>query len=179
MNDFHRLRERRQRGSALFVSVMLLVLLGFVGLASLDTVTADRRVAGYQQRARVALDAAEAGLATAVGNLRNDLDELQDGGITAMSGYAPGLTSTTIGDLTSFVYGRPSFSSHPSLPQASDFLGTAGPCDELVVDLSNTATNSVWERSVFELRVLGQAPGGSQAGLQSSASACFAFGYGA
>jgi hypothetical protein len=55
--------RRRERGSALFIAVMMLTLMGFLGLAALDRVTRDEQVAGYQNRARTAFYAAEAGIA--------------------------------------------------------------------------------------------------------------------
>jgi Tfp pilus assembly protein PilX len=55
--------SRRERGSALFIAVMMLTLMGFLGLAALDRVTRDEQVAGYQNRARTAFYAAEAGIA--------------------------------------------------------------------------------------------------------------------
>jgi hypothetical protein len=55
----------RQQGSALFVAVMMLVLMGALGIVALDKVTTDRQVAGYQNRAQNAFFAAEAGVAEA------------------------------------------------------------------------------------------------------------------
>ena len=40
--------ERREEGLALFVTVLMLVLMGGIALAALDTVTRDRQVAGLQ-----------------------------------------------------------------------------------------------------------------------------------
>lgn len=57
--------DRRERGSALFIAVMMLTLMGFLGLAALDRVTRDEQVAGHQNRARTAFYAAEAGIAEA------------------------------------------------------------------------------------------------------------------
>ncbi len=57
--------RRREAGSALFVAVMMLVLMGFLGLAALDRVTRDGQVAGYQNRSRTAFYAAEAAVAEA------------------------------------------------------------------------------------------------------------------
>ncbi len=56
-------RARRQQGSALFVAVLMLVLMGFLGLAALDTVTRDGQIAGVQNQARSAFYAAEAAAA--------------------------------------------------------------------------------------------------------------------
>jgi hypothetical protein len=58
-----RVAKRAERGSALFVAVMMLVLMGFLGLAALERVGRDEQVAGFQNRARNAFYAAEAGSA--------------------------------------------------------------------------------------------------------------------
>jgi hypothetical protein len=58
-----RVSKRTESGSALFVAVMMLVLMGFLGLAALDRVGRDEQVAGFQNRARTAFYAAEAGSA--------------------------------------------------------------------------------------------------------------------
>lgn len=62
--------ERREAGSALFVAVMMLVLMGGLGLAALDTVARDRQVAGFQSRAKNAFYAADAASADARSRLR-------------------------------------------------------------------------------------------------------------
>lgn len=53
--------RRREDGSALLVAVLLLVFMGLIGLAAMDTVTRDREVAGFTKRTRIAFYAAEAG----------------------------------------------------------------------------------------------------------------------
>lgn len=65
MNAPDRKSSRRERGSALFVAVMMLVLMGFLGLAALDRVGSDEQIAGFQNRARNAFYAAQAGMAEA------------------------------------------------------------------------------------------------------------------
>jgi hypothetical protein len=65
MDTLDRTGSRRERGSALFVAVMMLVLMGFLGLAALDRVGSDEQIAGYQNRARNAFYAAHAGMAEA------------------------------------------------------------------------------------------------------------------
>lgn len=54
---------RREGGSALFLAVLMLALMGAIGIAALDTATRDRQSAGYQNRAESAFWAAEAGAA--------------------------------------------------------------------------------------------------------------------
>ena len=56
-----RSHDRRERGSALLVAMLMLALMGIIGIASLETVTRDRQVAGYGNLAQSALYAADAG----------------------------------------------------------------------------------------------------------------------
>ena len=65
MDDLDRSDSRREHGSALFIAVVMLVLMGFLGLAALDRVGSDEQIAGYQNRARTAFYAASAGIAEA------------------------------------------------------------------------------------------------------------------
>jgi len=44
---------KRAGGSALLVTVMLLLMIGLVGLAALNTTMRDQQVAGFQNRKRV------------------------------------------------------------------------------------------------------------------------------
>ena len=64
-------QRRRETGSALFVAVMMLMLMGGLGLAALDTVTRDRQVAGFQSRGKNAFYAADAAGAAARNQVRS------------------------------------------------------------------------------------------------------------
>ncbi len=57
--------HQRERGAAMFIAVLLLILMGALGLVALDTATEDRRIAGFQNRSASAFAAAEAGIAHA------------------------------------------------------------------------------------------------------------------
>ena len=69
--------------------LLLIAMLGVIGLASMETVTRDRQVAGFQNRARVALYAAEGGVAQAVGIIRRDAQGLASGGEAALKSFNP------------------------------------------------------------------------------------------
>ena len=82
--------ERRyEDGAALLVAVLILALMGIIGLSSMETVTRDRQVAGYQSRAQTALYAAEAGVAFGMGLLRRDAQDLAEQGVGALEDYDP------------------------------------------------------------------------------------------
>jgi hypothetical protein len=103
---------RREQGSALVVTVLLLVLLGVIGLAALDTVTRDQQVAGFQNRSRIAFYAAEAGVADAKNRLR------QVWTVDQTVAFPDEATAVAIGDTGSFPFGRPVYYGDPSVPAA-------------------------------------------------------------
>ena len=53
-------RRKREGGAILLVSMLMLVLMGMIGLSSLNTVMSDRQGAGFQIRAESARYAADA-----------------------------------------------------------------------------------------------------------------------
>jgi hypothetical protein len=171
---------RRRSGSALFVAVMMLVLMGFIGLASLDTVTADRQVAGFQTRARLALDAAEAGLATALGGLVGDVDNIHAlEGLAALDGYNPPFPggTTQVGESTSYAYGQPTFSQDPDVANAIDYLGSGSTCEVSVNGdgvplVASEIGGATWRKSLWEVRVQGTTADAVSLRLQATASVC-------
>ncbi|MFI5319160.1 MAG: hypothetical protein ACHQ6V_06240 [Myxococcota bacterium] len=85
--------RKREEGAAMFLAVMLLVLMGALGLAALDTASEDRRIAGFQNRSSAAFQAAEAGIAVAAeraraNNLTVPLTNLSDVGVYDREGGA-------------------------------------------------------------------------------------------
>ena len=143
--------NRRREGSALLVAVMMLVLMGLIGIAALDTMTKDRQVAGFQQRSRLAYYAADAGAARALdilageGNL-NDL---------------PPLPTTALGDAVIYPYGQPAFAADPTVANPISWTHQwDGIPDGAPLDGSGPR-NSIWL-----IRVQGQTPEGSTANVE-------------
>lgn len=60
-----RASHRREQGVVMFITVLLLALMGGLGLAALDAASRDRDSAGFYNRENVAFYAAEAGVAHA------------------------------------------------------------------------------------------------------------------
>lgn len=147
--------RHRQEGSALLVAVMMLILMGAIGFAALDTVTRDRQVAGYQGRERMAFYAAEAGIAEALG-------ELEDDG-------APSVTNNqSVGDAGSFPYGRPSYAPDPTATDPIEDLGGAGvPGYDLKLGQGAAPT---YQLHFWRVRVQGQEAAGSTARVEVVAS---------
>lgn len=73
-----RTKRRREEGVVMFLTVLLLALMGGLGLAALDSASRDRDSAGYYSREAAAFYAAEAGVAHARAIIRGvaSTDEL-------------------------------------------------------------------------------------------------------
>jgi hypothetical protein len=109
--------RRREEGAALLVAVMLLVLMGMVGLAALETVTQDRTIAGFQSRARAAFYAGEAGLGTGKNLVRTAGDRP----------VKPAMAMTSLGDASAYPYGQPSFQGDPDFPDPVRYVRDGTP----------------------------------------------------
>jgi len=99
---------RREAGSALIITMLILVLLGMIGLAALDTVTRDQQVAGYQNRASLAFYAAEAGVSDAKDRIRGVF------ATNAQVTFPAQAAAVSLGDTTIFPYGRPQYFGDPA-----------------------------------------------------------------
>jgi len=147
--------NRRESGSALLVAMMLLVLMGLIGLAALQTVSQDRQVAGYQNRARLALYAADASVAL-VSNLLRDPKDCT----TALV-----VPSGTLGDGMAYPYGQPSYGPDPEVATPIRCVGKAPPDPSLGVNL--TWGRARFQSLVWEVHSLGQTADGSSARVET------------
>ena len=143
--------RRREGGSALLVTVMLLMMLGLVGLAALGTTTRDQQVAGFQNRKRMALYAADAGISEALER------------ITTAS--VPSISTLDLGDTTIFPYGQPSYRPDPTTASPTKDLGTA-PFPGMGLNLGQGGLPT-YQINYWRLRVQGRAPGGTQAKVEA------------
>ncbi len=182
--------RRDERGAALLVAVLFLALMGVIGLASMETVTRDRQVAGYQSRAQTSLYAAEAGVNFALGLIRRDAQGLASGGEGALEAYNPSDTSggpPEFPDLanaevlgTNFpAPGPPRFYMDPDArdpndlaapPQAIRYIGRGGPCPDWI--MSSGIGSVQWAEAQWDIRVRGDNPGGTEVDIQATGSNC-------
>jgi len=150
------LRDLRSReaGNALLASVLLLLMLASIGLASLDVVERDQQVAGYLNRKAVALHAADAAVARALATMN---------GPTGI----PSVPATAIGDATLYPFGQPSYRTDTT---AADPIhkGTTGPVPGGGFQINGQGGGAVAPYSVqyWKIRVQGEAPGGSIARVE-------------
>ncbi len=140
----------REQGVALLASVLLLLMLASIGLASLNVVEKDQQVAGYLNRKAIALQAADAGVAKAL--------ETMDATGT------PTVPATTLGDSALYPGGRPSYRADPQSADPIEDVGV-GPALGFGLQIGSNAAPAFQVR-YWKIRVQGEAPGGSIARVE-------------
>ncbi len=181
-------QRRGERGMALLVTVLMLSLMGIMGLASMDTVSRDRQIAGFQKRAQTSLYAADAGVARAMGLIRSDVQGLADGGTAALDAYDPsGETPARFPDETTPVAigsdfpdpGSPTFFLDPDASDPSDpgaaarairYVGKGDACAGWI--MSEEAGGINWAEALWDIRVRGANPGGTFVSVQATGTSC-------
>jgi hypothetical protein len=162
--------EHRERGSALLVAMLMLALMGIIGIASLETVTRDRQVAGYGNLAQSALYAADAGIAASLDLLRQEVvgAALTQGDCITTTIMDADLASRT---LPNGAY----FEADPTAPGGAQIcmLAAASPCAE--VDASIEQGQPAYLYTVWNVRAQGVAQGGATSRLHATAERCHAF----
>lgn len=152
-------RARREGGAALFIAVLLMALMATIGFASMDTVMRSREVAGNTSRSFSALYAADAGISAALQALRSEVTT------TALS---PGdcLDATVP---TATLPNGTSYRADATATNQICMLASADPC------LEETSMDLPFFYTVWDMRVQGEATGGTLARVQATAGRCHAF----
>jgi hypothetical protein len=150
--------SKRQSGSALLVTSLLLLLIGLFGFAALSTVTKDQQVAGFSKRRRIAFYAAEAGVAKALETLTTTLQ--------------PQVPDTSLGDASLFPHGRPSFRLDPTATDPLESLG-AGAFPGMSLNIGQGGAPA-YQINYWRIRVQGRAPGGAAARIETVSGALVA-----
>ncbi len=166
MSSFH---DRSESGVALVVTILLLVLVTAMALGAMETVQRDQQVAGFQNRARLAFYAAEAGVADAKNRLRDVWTD------TATVDFPDQVNAVAIGDAASFPNGRPIYYADPDASTGVELIDTGAPSVGGGGDLRlgrSTRVNTLWQ-----IQVVGQAPGGAMSRLDVVATRELSAGY--
>jgi Tfp pilus assembly protein PilX len=142
----------REQGSALFVTMLMLVLMGLIGFAALETVTRDQQVAHFVGRKAAALYAAEAGIAQAIDTLQNE--------------GTPSVPTTSLGDTSLYPHGQPSYKLDPDAATPVEDLGIAGVAG---MNLAIGSGGPTFIMKYYRVRVEGEALGGSTSKLEVAA----------
>ena len=159
---YARNQHRQREGSALLVAVMMLVLMGLIGIAALDTMTKDRQVAGFQQRARLAFYAADAGVAQGLSLVLSAPNR----------NSVPALAATSLGDAVIYPYGRPAFVGDPLVANPVVYVKDGGPVQGMNLQVPPQFVNTLWD-----IRVQGQTPDGGRSNLEAMATKMLDNGY--
>lgn len=145
--------------------MMMLVLMGLIGFAALDTVTRDRQIAGFQSRARASFYAAEAGIATGLNAVRS-LDTRDD---------TPAVAVTSLGDAATYAAyaGQPSFQGDPAAggtPIA--YVMDGAPAEGMNLQVPPQFVNTLWR-----IRVEGDTADGAESHVETMATKVLDSGY--
>jgi hypothetical protein len=136
---------RTQRGSAMVIAMLMLLMMGLIGFAALATVTRDTQVAGAQYRKKTAFYAAEAAIAKALETMRTT--------------GTPTVPNTNLADTTVYPHGQPSYAVDSASADPIENLGTGGfPGMNLQLGQDGTP---MFQMEMYRVRVEGTAPGGS------------------
>lgn len=147
-------RERkRESGVALIAAMMILALVGALALSAMETTSRDQQVAGVQVRARMALQAAEAGLATALATVGTG---------------TPTLTSASFGDGTVHNGGQPSYRLDPGVATPISSLG-ALPVPGMSLNINGNGPK--FQMELWRINVEGSEPNGMTARVEAGAAA--------
>lgn len=157
-------KARREAGSALVITVLLLVLLGVMGLAALDTVTRDQQVAGFQNRNRLAFYAAEAGVADARNRLR--LVYSTD----AVVNFPDQANAVLLSDTTLFPYGQPSYCGDPAAVGGAAVAYANQGAMDLGGGHDLREGGEQWFNTLWRIQVRGQTPDGATSRIDAMAT---------
>jgi Tfp pilus assembly protein PilX len=158
-------KHKRENGTALLVSVLMLTLMGIVGMASLDTVMRDRQMAGNSSRARSALYAADAGVAAALDAVRT---------ASLPPALAPGDCIAAPVPETNLPNGS---LYRPDTTAANTnvcMIASADPCSELDASIE-VGSGSVFLYTLWDMRMQGETADGAVARVQATSQRCHAF----
>jgi hypothetical protein len=126
----------------MLIAVMMLVLMGLLGVAALDTAGEDQKIAGLTNRSRSAFHAAEAGAAHG----RQLITEV------ASRSSVPTLPQTLLGDAAMYSrqQSQPHYFPDPSPPSggaAIEYVADGGPAEGM--NLANPKyVNTIWRINV-------------------------------
>lgn len=157
--------NRREEGTALLVAILMLVLMGLLGMASLDSVMRDRQVAGYTSRARSALYAADAGVAASLDMVRT---------ATLPTALAPGDCMAAVLPTTNLPNGTSYQPDTSATTSSICMLSSAGPCSELDASIE-VGAGSIYLYTLWDMRIQGQTADGAVARVQATSQRCHAF----
>lgn len=131
----------------MLIAVMMLVLMGLMGVAAIDTATEDQTISGLNNRSRSAFHASEAG-ASHARRLVAQADSRTD---------TPALPTTSLGDAAMYsqYQTQPSYYADPNTPGGGapiEYIEDAGPAEGM------NLANPKFVTTIWQINVVGQSP---------------------
>lgn len=145
--------QKRTSGVALITAMMILALVSTLAIAAIQTSGRDQQVAGVQARSRVAFQAAEAGLATA---------------LSTVGTGAPVLVGAAFGDATAHNGGQPSYRLDPNVATPVANLG-ATPMPGMSLNVNGNGPK--FQMQLWRINVEGSEPNGMTARVEAASAA--------
>ncbi len=146
--------RRREEGVALIVVMLILALVSVLAVSSMETTMRDQQVAGVQMRDRVAFQAAEAGLATAL--------------VSVTGSNTPTLAGADIGVPGDYPLGQPSYLLDPKVPTPIENLG-AQPAPGMSLNINGNGPK--FQLQLWRINVEGREPRGMNSRVEAAAAA--------
>ncbi len=147
--------RKREQGAALLIAMLVLVLVSALATAALETVMRDQQISSIQARKRLALQAAEAGVAAAQESI-------------ASGSSNPNVNLTMLGDAALYPMGQPTYGPDTSgAPPVTNLGAQAASGMNLRID-GNGAPN--YQVQLWRIRVEGTEPGGIVSRIETAVS---------
>jgi hypothetical protein len=150
----HSIVRNREQGIALITVMMILALVVTLALSTMETTMRDNQVAGVQMRGRIAFQAAEAGLAVALGGV--------------VGNVTPTLASSNIGVAGDYPVGQPSYQLNPNVASPIENLG-AQPAPGMSLNINGNGPK--FQLQMWRIHVEGSEPRGMTARVEAAAAA--------
>ena len=149
-----RARRNREEGIALIAVMLILALVSVLAVSSMESTMRDQQVAGIQMRDRVAFQAAEAGLATAL--------------VSVTGSNTPTLAPSSIGVPGDYPMGQPSFQLDPKAATPVDNLGSL-PAPGMSLNIDGNGPK--FQLQLWRINVEGREPRGMNSRVEAAAAA--------
>lgn len=173
-------KRRRERGAAMFVAVLMLVLMGWMGMAAMNRVTLDNQVAGFQNRNQNAFFAAEAGVAYARAVVRHEIGDISDlPGVGTVPAFPTQAAPTTISQVANYAEWQsaapgnelPRFYADPNPPDPTNPqpIHYFGPGEIVEGDNLQVGGAQRWG-TLWRITVVGQSPAALGVGFGTGGS---------
>ena len=147
-------REKREQGIALITVMLILALVSVLAVSSMETTMRDQQVAAVQMRNRVAFQAAEAGLATAL--------------VSVTGSNTPALASGSIGVAGDYPMGQPGYRLDPKAATPVENLG-AQPAPGMSLNINGNGPK--FQLQLWRIHVEGSEPRGMNSRVEAATAA--------